>query len=62
MTTATSKPERERPKYVYVTRPKCPDCGSVKLRAYKTIPNGDLTLTRYCKCGECQARLILVVE
>jgi len=59
----TTKPDtRPARQYVYVTRPRCPACGSHKLLTYRTSQNGDDTLTRYAKCGDCGARLILVVE
>ncbi len=64
MTTTTKPPTSERPaaRYIYVTRPRCSDCGSVKLRAYRSQPNGDGSLTRYAKCKDCGARFVLVVE
>ncbi len=53
---------RKGPRYVYVQRPRCPDCGGVKLLAYRTSKNGDGSLTRYVRCADCQARVILIVE
>jgi hypothetical protein len=51
-----------QPEYVYTVRPRCPHCGSVRLRSYKTRDNGDDTLTRYSICQNCGRRLVLVVE
>jgi DNA-directed RNA polymerase subunit M/transcription elongation factor TFIIS len=54
--------ERDQPEYVYTQRPRCPICGSPRLKAYKTRKNGDDSVTRYSKCLACGRRLILVVE
>jgi len=48
--------------YLHVERPRCPACGSVDIRAYRTTRNGDESITRYSRCKCCDARLILVVE
>jgi len=53
---------RKRPRYLYVQRPRCPECGGVKLLAYRTSQNGDGSLTRYARCGDCHTRLILILE
>ena len=53
---------KPRPLYVSWRRPRCPLCNSYRLRSYKTVANGDGTLTRYSKCRDCGTRLILVVE
>lgn len=54
--------QRESPTYVYVQRPHCPDCGGVRLLAYKSIRQPDSSTTRYTKCADCGRRVILVVE
>lgn len=56
------RPSPEAPRYVYLTRPRCPECGGVRLLAYATRSNGDGSRTRYAKCGDCGARVVLVVE
>ncbi len=60
MTTTTTTTATRH--YVHFTRPRCPVCGSVKLRAYRTIRNGDGSLTRYSRCKDCETKLIVVVE
>jgi DNA-directed RNA polymerase subunit M/transcription elongation factor TFIIS len=67
MTATTTAPsdkpaKREAPRYVYTQRPRCPECGSVRLLTYATKKNGDSSLTRYAKCAECGAKVVLVVE
>jgi hypothetical protein len=59
---ATRAAKREAPQYVYFRRPRCPNCGGVRLMAYATKAGGDGSTARYCKCDGCNARLILVVE
>ena len=58
----TAKPERERPTYVYVRRPRCPDCGGVRLLAYRSVKQGDGTVTRYVRCSGCGRRVVLIIE
>jgi hypothetical protein len=54
---------RPQPHYVYVVRPRCPDCGEVEtLLAYRTVDNGDGTKTRYARCRSCEARAVLILE
>jgi len=64
MTTTTTPPKVDRPeaRYIYFQRPRCPDCGSVKLLAYRSTDNGDGSVTRYVRCADCGARFVLVVE
>jgi hypothetical protein len=59
---ATNHVDHEPAAYVYFQRPRCVDCGSVKLRAYKSLDNLDGTRTRYAKCLDCGRRLVLVAE
>jgi DNA-directed RNA polymerase subunit M/transcription elongation factor TFIIS len=55
--------EPDGPTYLYVRRPRCPDCGEVEtLLAYKTVDNGDGSKTRYAKCRSCSARVVMVLE
>lgn len=61
--TTTHTPLSQPPsRYVYHQRPRCPQCGSPALRTYKTLQNGDTSLTRYTVCTRCGHRFILVIE
>ena len=53
--------KREKPAYVTYTRPRCPRCGSVRLRTYsrRKDPWG---LTRYAICQECQRHIVLTEQ
>jgi DNA-directed RNA polymerase subunit RPC12/RpoP len=53
---------RERPRIVFVERPRCPACGSSRLQTYRTTQNGDSTVTRHSRCLACGQRLFVVVE
>ena len=48
--------------YVHTVRPRCPACGSTKLRSYHTAQNGDGSVTRHSRCLDCGARLLVVAE
>jgi DNA-directed RNA polymerase subunit M/transcription elongation factor TFIIS len=60
--TAKDADAGERRHYLFVTRPRCPSCGSPKLRCYGSGRQGDASLTRYCRCCNCGTKLIVVVE
>jgi DNA-directed RNA polymerase subunit M/transcription elongation factor TFIIS len=49
-------------RYVFVARPRCPRCHSVDLKVYKTIDNGDDSLTRYTTCRSCGNKFLVVAE
>jgi hypothetical protein len=49
-------------RYVHHRRPRCPQCCSTSLRSYKTLRNGDGSVTRYTACKGCGHRFILVLE
>ena len=34
----------ERGRYVFCERPRCPECGDVRLRSYRSIDQGDGSL------------------
>jgi len=51
-----------KPVYLTLTRPRCPRCHSAHLRAYKTMDNGDDSLTRYSRCVDCGRRVVVIVE
>ena len=59
---ATMHTSKAEPRYVYVERPRCPECQSVQILAYKTIDGGDGSLSRYTLCRSCHAKFILVME
>ena len=48
--------------YIYFERPRCPECGSIRLRAYRSTKNGDRSVTRNSRCLDCGAKLIVVAE
>jgi formate dehydrogenase maturation protein FdhE len=50
------------PRYVHHRRPRCPICGSTGLRSYKSLRNGDTSVSRYVACRGCGCKFILVVE
>jgi len=58
----TDAPGGERRRYGFARRPRCPACGSPRLRSYATRHQGDKTLTRYSRCRDCLTKLILVLE
>ena len=53
---------RQPPAYLWIRRPRCPDCGSAKLKVQRSVDNGDGSRTRYCKCGCCGLNVVLIVE
>ena len=52
----------ERPAYLWVRRPRCPRCGSVRLVAYDSRDVGDGVRVRHARCKDCQRRLVVIVE
>ena len=61
MTDPPADPTEKR-HYVHYYRPRCPACGSHRLRAYRTTQNGDGSVTRHSRCLDCRAKLIVVAE
>lgn len=51
-----------RPRYAWAKWPRCPECQSPRLRAYRTSRHGDSSITRHCKCQDCGARVYVVWE
>ena len=47
---------------IYVERPRCPGCGSVKLLAYHSGKQGDGSRLRYVRCGVCDQKAKMVLE
>ena len=58
MTTDRRKP----PIYVYARRVRCPSCNSPSLRVQRSVDNGDGSRTRYSKCRDCGANVVLIIE
>ena len=52
----------QRGRLVFCARPRCPECGSTRLKSYKTVQNGDDTVTRYTSCRDCLCKFRLCVE
>jgi hypothetical protein len=63
MNTNTDAPDAaEKLRYVFVARPRCPACNSLKVTSYRTLKNGDGSLTRYAKCRDCRWKFLVVVD
>jgi transposase-like protein len=61
MNPSVDRPRKED-RYLYVARPRCPECASPKLKAYRSMDNGDGSISRYVRCEQCGRKLILVLE
>jgi DNA-directed RNA polymerase subunit M/transcription elongation factor TFIIS len=48
--------------YVFAERPRCPNCYSARLLAYKTVRSTDDSITRRCRCACCGQRIDVVWE
>jgi len=48
-------------RYVFVDRPRCPECQSVNLKPYRTTTDGE-TISRHEACQTCGTKFILVLE
>ena len=49
-------------RYVYVTRPRCPQCQGILLKVYKSRSDPDGPLVRYTRCRECDHRFVVIVD
>ena len=59
----TLPPPGDSARYVFCERARCPGCGSVRLKVYKTIGgDDDDSVTRYTRCKDCGQRFIIVAE
>jgi len=47
---------------LHAIRPRCPRCGSARLRAYKSIDVGGDTIVRYVACRGCGGKALLILE
>jgi hypothetical protein len=45
-------------RYIYATAPRCESCGSLKILVYKTLAAD----SKYVRCGDCNAKFILLLE
>jgi len=48
-------------RYVFGVRPRCAECGSPELKAYRTDTAGE-TIARHVECKACGAKFVLVLE
>jgi len=48
-------------RYVFGVRPRCDQCGSSELKAYRTDTAGE-TIARHVECKACGAKFVLVLE
>ena len=64
MTTRGKDAEAEPTRTVMFTRPRCPWCGSTKLRARRTVPHDAWSdaVRRYSECRNCGRKIIVVAE
>ena len=51
-----------KPALVFIERPRCPHCNSVRLLSHRTDRNGDDSITRRCRCAGCGRRVDVVLE
>ena len=47
---------------VVCERPRCPQCGSVRIRTRRTIRQGDDSTLRYVRCMKCSKSFKVVLE
>ncbi len=59
--TAPSTDAAERSRYLFIRLPRCPQCASTRLRAYKTIRMSTGTTMRYLQCANCGRKRIVGV-
>jgi hypothetical protein len=52
----------ERDRYVFIERPRCPLCSSLRLKTDRTERHGDESVTRHTHCRDCGAKFFVVVE
>ncbi len=57
-------PDKPRPApiYIHVTRPRCPSCGSTRLRAERSTRRASGTVVRHSRCRDCGQRVFVVCE
>lgn len=48
-------------KFVFVHRPRCPECGSAWLLTQRSFDNGDGSRTRPTICRDCGERFRVVI-
>ena len=62
LTSATSHPESEAPRRIEYTRPRCPDCGSLRLKVRRSIPLPCGAKRRYTLCKDCGATFVVIAR
>jgi hypothetical protein len=53
--------EQAEARYCFVTRPRCPSCGSGHLASYRSTTEGEIT-TRYTRCQSCNLKFLVILE
>lgn len=60
--TDCEKKQRKQPRYVFVLLPRCPACGGVKHRPYRTTDQGDSTKMQHAVCKTCGEKFRIIFE
>lgn len=60
------QPNGRRPRgdrhYLFCEKPRCPECGSDRLKTDRSTDQGDGTRLRLAHCRVCGASLAIVIE
>jgi DNA-directed RNA polymerase subunit M/transcription elongation factor TFIIS len=62
MTSEEPQGDGRRFRYIFHRLPRCPACDSTRLLCYATRRQSDSSVTRYCRCAVCGARVLMVCE
>ncbi len=54
-------PHRRLPMYMFL-RPRCPACGSAKLKTRKSVAQGDGSVLRHYACHDCREPFRALIE
>lgn len=49
-------------RFVFATLPKCPSCGGVRHKSYRSIDQGDGSRMKWTTCQTCGEKFILILE
>jgi len=60
--TTTTKPDTRQAKWIHVTLPRCPACGSTRLRANHTERRASGAVVRHSRCRDCGQKVYIVLE
>ncbi|MFZ1935326.1 MAG: hypothetical protein WCB27_02660 [Thermoguttaceae bacterium] len=47
---------------ILVKWPRCPACGSIHLKSYRTMKLGGESIMRYSRCTKCQVRIVITLQ